>query len=149
MVEACTNTASTSASKEEHAEATYHQLEELKHALQKQIDHRHAAVDENDREANDLLERLEARLVIRRTTHGLRSDDGSTSTGFAIYGRDPLQLAEDLMQAASCPEKYQALTSRLLHRKEKASQDYLQLSNPPGANVVQVVDANGNRHVIH
>jgi len=41
------------------------------------------------------------------------------------------------------------LTNHLLLQKEKATKDYMQLSNPPDSNALQVVDADGNFHVIY
>ena len=38
---------------------------------------------------------------------------------------------------------------RLLHRKEKASKDYMQLSNPPRENAFQIIDTNGKLHAIN
>eukprot|EP00240_Pyramimonas_obovata_P007439 CAMPEP_0118922652 /NCGR_PEP_ID=MMETSP1169-20130426/1517_1 /TAXON_ID=36882 /ORGANISM="Pyramimonas obovata, Strain CCMP722" /LENGTH=154 /DNA_ID=CAMNT_0006863565 /DNA_START=222 /DNA_END=686 /DNA_ORIENTATION=+ len=148
-VEVYPHTASTPGSKQDKTAAAYDQLQELKCTLQKQVEHRQTAVQENIRETKALLKRLEARRLARDTNHGLRSSGDSKSMQFEVYGRCPLQLAGQLLHAASSSEEHQGLTNHLLLQKEKATKDYMQLSNPPDSNALQVVDADGNFHVIY
>eukprot|EP00959_Pyramimonas_sp_CCMP1952_P242580 5070002-Pyramimonas_sp.AAC.1 len=56
--------------------------------------------------------------------------------------------SDDMVLRDGC-SSMPVLTDRLLHLKEKASKDYMQLSNPPGQNALQVVDADGHLHVIY
>eukprot|EP00976_Prorocentrum_cordatum_P024829 505164-Prorocentrum_minimum.AAC.3 len=71
----------------------WYRLQELKRTLQKQVEHRQTAVQENNREIEELLE------VSDIAPH------------YANYGRDPLHLAGELLDAASNPEEYQGDTS--------------------------------------
>eukprot|EP00959_Pyramimonas_sp_CCMP1952_P123451 2580871-Pyramimonas_sp.AAC.1 len=107
----------------------WYRLQELKRTLQKQVEHRQTAVQENNREIEELLERLEARRLARETCDGARSAAKSTefevydaylipcafnaerSLQLHCYGRDPLHLAGELLDAASNPEEYQGDTS--------------------------------------